>query len=376
MAPTTADCRDVMVEGESGIKAISPPWDTPEYEPSKRRLTWKNGAIATLYSADEPDRLRGPQHDGAWCDEIAAWRYPEAWDQLMFGLRIGPDPRTVVTTTPRPIPLVKALIVDPTCHVTRGTTYDNLPHLAPAFASQIIAKYEGTRLGRQELMAEVLTDTPGALWTLDLIDQNRVEVAPQMSRVVVAIDPATTSEEDSDETGIVVCGADNNGHGYVLADGSVKASPDGWARRAWTLYDEHQADSIIYESNQGGDMVAHTLRTIRPHGRIQGVHASRGKRTRAEPVAALYEQNRVHHVGNFKILEDQMCSWTPESADSPDRMDALVWAMTGILVRYAPMNVAPVSILKTDPHVDFIPPSKSNKALPELIRTSRKGIGW
>lgn len=383
VAPTSADCRDVMVEGESGMLAVCPPWNRPVYETSKRRLTWPNGAIATLYSADEPDRLRGPQHDGAWCDEIAAWRYPEAWDQLMFGLRLGLDPRTVATTTPRPIALIKSLMADPTCHVTRGTTYDNLPNLAPQFAAQIVAKYQGTRLGRQELLAEVLTDTPGALWTLTQIDANRRASSSELVRIVIAVDPAATSGEEANETGIVAAGVDVEGKGYVLADRSLNGTPDQWARAAWALYDEFEADSIVYESNQGGDMVAHTLLTVRNHGRVYGVHASRGKRTRAEPIAAMYEQGRVHHVGSFKELEDQMCSWTPEVTDSsPDRMDALVWALTTLLIGYAPFNVAPESITKEQlgQAKPEAPKQEQKKPtgipLPEMLSGSRKGRMW
>ena len=211
VAPTAADARDVMVEGESGILAISPPWDRPRYEPSKRRLTWPNGAVATLYSADEPERLRGPQHDAAWCDELASWRYPEAWDMLMFGLRLGTDPRVVVTTTPRPTKLIRELLADPTVVVTRGTTYENRANLAPDFLEQIVRKYEGTRLGRQELEAEILDDVPGALWSRGVIEAARADSAPHFVRVVVAIDPAATSGEGADETGIIVAGKDEAG---------------------------------------------------------------------------------------------------------------------------------------------------------------------
>lgn len=335
LAPTAADTRDVMVEGESGLMQLCPPWNRPLYEPSKRRLTWPNGAIATTYSADEPERLRGPQHDGAWVDELGAMQYPdEAWAQLTFGLRLGKNPRAVVTTTPRPIPVVKKLLKDPTCYVTRGSTYDNAQNLAPAFLQQIIARYEGTRLGRQELLAEVLEDVEGALWTLKTIEETRVKDAPQLTRIVVAIDPAATNTEDSDETGIVVAGRDRQGFGYVLADLSVKASPHGWGTRAAQAYHDYNADVVIYEANQGGDMVKHTLKSVNRSLPVRAVHASRGKRTRAEPIAALYEQGKVRHVGVFKRLEDQMTSWLPDepSSESPDRMDALVWALTDLMV--------------------------------------------
>jgi phage terminase large subunit-like protein len=327
---TAADVRDVMIEGESGIMATARPSFRPIYEPSKRRLTWPNGAIATAYSADEPDRLRGPQHDGAWPDELAAWRYPEALDMLMFGLRLGPDPRSVVTTTPRPTKLIRELIAAPTTAVTTGSTYDNLDNLAPAFAEQIIRKYEGTRLGRQELLAEILTDVPGALWTYAMLEDRRP--APDLTRVVVAIDPAVTAGEDSDETGIIVAGLGVDGRGYVLADRSCRLSPDGWARRALAAFDECAADLVVAEVNNGGDMVEHTIRTVRRTAPYKKIHASRGKQTRAQPVAALYEQGRVSHVEVFPELEEQLTTWTPESGTSPDRLDALVWALTELMV--------------------------------------------
>lgn len=326
---TAADVRDVMIEGESGILAVSPPWFEPKYEPSKRRLTWPNGAIATAYSADEPRQLRGPQHDFAWADELASWTTSEAWDQLMFGLRLGADPRVVVTTTPRPTKVIRDLIADPTTHVTRGSTYDNRANLAPAFFEQIIRKYEGTRLGRQELYAEVLDDVPGALWTRAMLEAARGHPLPDLVRVVVAIDPAVTSGEDADETGIVVAGKDAAGEYHVLADRSCRMSPDGWATRAVTAFDEFRADRIVAEVNNGGDLVEATIRTVRRNVPYRKVHASRGKRVRAEPIAALYEQGRVRHHGNLNALEDQMVTFVPDGSDgSPDRVDALVWALT------------------------------------------------
>jgi phage terminase large subunit-like protein len=331
VAPTAADARDVIVEGESGLLAISSPWFMPEYEPSKRRLTWPNGAIATLYSADEPERLRGPQHDAAWCDELAAWRYPDAWDMLMFGLRLGKDPRVVVTTTPKPTPIIKALVAAKTTVVTRGSTFDNAENLAPAFLEQIVTRYKGTRLGRQELFAEILDDTPGALWNRGMIEELRVMKHPDLIRVVIAIDPAATDDEESDETGIVIAGLGSDGHAYVLEDLSLKASPDGWATAAVTAYYKYEADRIVAEANNGGDMIEHTIRTVDKTVSYKKVHASRGKLTRAEPIAALYEQGKVHHVGYFGTLEDQMCTWAP-GQKSPDRMDALVWALTELML--------------------------------------------
>lgn len=336
VAPTAADARNVMVEGESGILAITAPADRPLYEPSKRRLTWPCGAVATLYSADEPERLRGPQHDTAWCDELAAWRYPEAWDMLMLGLRLGQDPRVVVTTTPRPTRLLKSLLADPSVVVTRGTTYENRDNLAPGFIEEIIRKYEGTRLGRQELEAEILDDMPGALWSRGLIEAGRARQAPELTRVVVAIDPAASSGGASDETGIVVAGKDELGHAWVLADASGRFSPGDWAKTAIAAFRAHRADRVVAEVNNGGEMVEAMLRMIDASVPFTAVHASRGKQVRAEPVAALYEQGRVHHVGALPQLEDQMCGFAARESDrrraggSPDRVDALVWALTDL----------------------------------------------
>ena len=333
VAPTAADARDVMVEGESGILSLGPEAERPKYEPSKRRLTWPNGALATLYSADEPDRLRGPQHDAAWCDELAAWRYmQDAWDMLMFGLRLGDNPRVVVTTTPKPKALLKTLLADEHTVTTRGSTYDNLPNLAPQFAEQILKRYKGTRLGRQELAGELLEDVEGALWTRAIIDGARAEDAPDLSRIVVGVDPAVTSGEDSCETGIVVAGQAGEDF-YVLADWSGRMTPEQWARRAVNAYREFSADRIVGEVNNGGDLVESVIRNSDRNVAYSAVHASRGKAKRAEPIEALYEQGRVHHVGQFATLEDQMCSFVPQDADasnSPDRMDALVWALTDL----------------------------------------------
>lgn len=344
VAPTAADVRDVMVEGESGILAICPPWNKPLYEPSKRRLTWPNGAIATTYSAEEPDRLRGPQHDAAWCDELRSWRYPEAYDMLMFGLRLGTDPRCVITTTSRPTKHIKALISSQTCVVTRGATYENLKNLAPAFADEIVAKYEGTRLGRQELYGELLEDVEGALWTHGLIDQHRAKKYPDLTRIVVAVDPP--GSEDGAEAGIVIAGIAPctckgfvENHAFVLADRSLQASPAKWAKTAVESYHEFEADRILGEANNGGDMVGHTITSTDHTVSFRKVWASRGKQTRAEPVAALYEQGKVHHIGTFGALEDQMSSWIPGD-NSPDRMDALVWAITDLLVGKKPKRQA------------------------------------
>lgn len=341
VAPTALDARNVMVEGESGILNIGPASQRPDYEPSLHRLIWPNGAIATTYSADEPDRLRGPQHDLAWCDELAAWRYPAAWDMLMFGLRVGADPRVVVTTTPRPARLIRELLADPGVVTTRGRTIENRTNLAPAFLEQIVRRYEGTRLGRQELDGEILDDLPGALWRRGIIEAARTGAVPALTRVVVAIDPAASASEEADETGIIAAGRDANGHGYVLADASGRYAPAEWARIAVAAYGAQRADRVVAEINNGGDMVEATVRMIDPNVPFSAVRASRGKLARAEPVAALYEQGRVHHLGAFPQLEDQMCSFTHDfdrnaAGYSPDRVDALVWALSDLLVEPRP----------------------------------------
>ena len=347
VAKTPADARDVMIEGDSGILGISPPWDRPLYEPSKRRLTWSNGATALVFSSKEPDQLRGPQYDLAWGDEIRTWYYPqETWDNLMFGLRLGEHPRTVVTTTPLPLSVIKKIMKAPDTVVTTGTTYENRANLAPSFFRQIISKYEGTRLGRQEIKAEMLEDVPGALWNRNII---QYKPAPDMVRVVVAIDPAVTSSENADETGIIVAGKGVDGKGYVLSDRSARVSPDSWARRAVQGYDDFRADRIVGEVNNGGEMVGLTIRTVR-NVPYKAVHASRGKQARAEPVAALYEQGKIFHIQPFDELEDQLVTWTPENGESPDRLDALVWAITELFLQ-EPEPVERIIIYDSMQHV-------------------------
>ena len=337
---TADDARDIMIEGESGILAICPDDERPVYLPSKRRLEWPNGARSLIFTADEPERLRGKQHDGLWADELASWRYgADAWDQAMFGLRLGPDPQAVATTTPKPVKIVADLVAQAKesdeVVITRGSSYANRDNLAPAFFNQIIRKYEGTRLGRQELDGELLEDVEGALWTISMIDAARVKAVPDdvsLVGCVVGIDPAATSGEGSDETGIVVSAVGSDGDYYVLADYSLRASPLTWGGAAVQAFDDWEADHVTPETNNGGEMVETTLQTIRPNLPIRPVHASRGKATRAEPISSLYEQGRVHHVGTFPKLEDQMTTWIP-GMKSPDRMDALVWSLTDLSSR-------------------------------------------
>ena len=334
---TADDARDIMVQGESGILALCPQWERPEYKPSQRKLIWPNGAESLIFTADEPDRLRGKQHDGLWCDEVAAWRYAESWDQAKFGLRLGAKPQAVLTTTPRPTRLIREIMADRATVTTNGSTYDNRANLAPSFFSAVLQKYEGTRLGRQEIAGEVLDDNPGALFKRADIDKGRVLVAPAMNRIVVAIDPAATSTEGSDDTGIVAAGVaiiDGVAHGYILHDMTLHGSPETWAVAAVRAYRELKADRIVAEVNNGGEMIESVIRAVDRNVPVRMVHATRGKEIRAEPVAAMYEQGRIHHVGEFGKLEDQMAEWDPldKSAKSPDRMDALVWAITDLML--------------------------------------------
>jgi len=339
VAPTEADAREVLVEGESGILTVSSPNFMPIFEPSLNRLTFPNGSTARLFSADEPNRLRGPQHHWAICDEIAVWQYAEAFDMLLLGLRLGENPRVAIATTPRPIPLIKRLLNDPTVVVVRGSTYENRINLAPAFFTEIISRYAGTRIGRQEIEGALLDDARGGLFRFGQIEAARVGFPPDLRRIVVAIDPAVTSNEDSDETGIIVAGIGIDGHGYVLDDLSLKASPDQWARTAVEAYHAWSADRIVAEVNNGGDLVALTIRTVDANVPYSAVRASRGKIARAEPVAALYEQGKIHHVDVFRSLETQMIEGMATRRTegshvhtSPDRVDALVWAITALML--------------------------------------------
>lgn len=342
VAETAADARDVMIEGQSGLLAIHPKDYRPMYQPSIRRLTWPNGAVASIYNAVDPEQLRGPNHSLAWADELCKWRYVnDTWNHLNFGLRIGKKPRAVITTTPKPIPLIKELIRDKATYVTGGATYENRANLATSFFANIITKYEGTRLGRQELMAEILDDAPGSLWNRNQIDRTRIKLAdlPVLTKIVIAVDPAVSTKEKSDETGLIAAGIDANKHGYVLDDRSGVMTPIGWANTVVDMYRCHKANLVVAEVNNGGDLVIENIRAVDPSIPVKAVHATRGKLVRAEPISSFYERSMVHHVGSFVVLEDQMCSFAPDfdrhQHGSPDRMDALVWAMTNLMVTNA-----------------------------------------
>ena len=336
---TAHDVREVMVEGPSGILRMSPRGERPLWLSSRRRLEWPNGAVAQAFSADDPEQLRGPQFDAAWCDELAKWRQAEeAFDMLQFGLRLGPRPRQLVTTTPRPIPLVKRLVTDPRTAVTRAPTQANAAHLSPAFLDEVLARYAGTRLGRQEIDGEIIEDRPDALWSRATIEACRVREAPPLARIVIGIDPPVSSRAGADACGIVAAGIAENGLVYVLEDATAAGlQPAGWAAKAVGLYRRLSADALIAEVNQGGEMVRAVLRQVDPTVPLRCVHATRGKYVRAEPVAAMYEQGKVKHVDPpLEQLEDQMCDFGLDglsSGASPDRLDALVWAITDLTTR-------------------------------------------
>ena len=339
VAPTLGDLRRTCIEGPSGVISCLPKecisgetksgWNSQTGE-----ITLWNGSKIIGFSADTPDRLRGPQYHRVWCDELAAWRYEEAFDQLLFGLRLGDRPQMVITTTPRPTRMIKGLVarVDQDVAMTSGSTFENVDNLAQSALTTFRERYEGTRLGRQELYAEVLTDIEGALWTFDMIDQARIEAnqeLPEMAEIVVGVDPAVTANENSDETGIVVACRDSEQNFYVIDDRSGVMSPEAWARTAIDCYHEYEADRIVCEVNQGGDLVTKLIKDIDSMIPVRAVRATRGKMLRAEPIAALYEQGRAFHLGAFSQLEDQMTSFDGKSGKkSPDRLDALVWAIT------------------------------------------------
>ncbi|MDB5596758.1 MAG: ATP-binding protein [Hyphomicrobiales bacterium] len=332
---TAADVRDVMIEGVSGLLAIHSRDERPLWEPSRRRLAWPNGATAQTFSAEDPESLRGPQFECAWLDELAKWRHAEeTFDMLQFGLRLGQHPRQVVTTTPRPAPLLKRLLADPKAAVSRAATQANAQNLAADFLQRIVTRYAGTRLGRQELDGEMVEERADALWTRDMLEACRRPAAPPMRRIVVAIDPPASSHQRADACGIVAAGIDADGHVHILEDASLGAArPAKWARVAVALYAKHEADELVAEVNQGGEMVAAVINEADAKVPVRQVRATRGKYLRAAPVAQLYEQGRVHHIGAFPALEDEMCAFGPTGLDngrSPDRLDALVWAVTAL----------------------------------------------
>jgi len=331
VAPTAADCRDTLTEGPSGFLQCCPPWNRPTYEPSKRRLTWPNGATCTLYSAEESDRLRGVNCDLLLADELAAWSKPETWDMAMFALRLGDNPRAMITTTPRPTRLIRELLEHRDAVVTRGSTYENKSNLAPQFLEEIVRRYEGTRLGRQEIYAEVLEDVDGAILTREMLEAARVEKVLEPGRTVVGVDPAVTSGEYADRTGIVVACLDASGELYAMADRSCQLGPAGWARRVVDVFHEFEADLIVAEKNQGGLMVEHTIRSVETDVPISLVTATKGKHVRAEPILSMFEQGRAHTLPGLETLEEQLGRFTPEGYegdDSPDSADAFVWAAT------------------------------------------------
>ncbi|WP_455273450.1 DNA-packaging protein [Rhizobium herbae] len=335
VAETLGDAREVMIDGVSGICRIAQS-NRPDFEASRRRLVWPNGTMAQIFSSEDPESLRGPQFDYAWCDELGKWKHrQETWDMLQFALRLGDDPRALVTTTPRPVPILKALIADPGTATCRIRTGDNAANLAPGFLSAMAGRYGGTRLGRQELDGEMIEDREDALWSRAGIEALKLRDTGPLGRIVVAVDPPAGMGQGSC-CGIIVAGLDRTGRGVVLADCSIEgASPAGWAGAVVRAYRRFDADRIVAEVNQGGDMVSAVLRGIDAKLPVTSVRASRGKWLRAEPVAALYEQGRVVHAGSFPALEDQMCDFGLDglsSGRSPDRLDALVWALTALML--------------------------------------------
>jgi phage terminase large subunit-like protein len=339
VGPTQAHVRSVMIEGVSGLMSVHPRSERPVLEISKNQLVWpRTGAIAQFFSAEDPEGLRGPQFDAAWCDELGRWkRGNRAWDMLQFGLRLGTLPRQVVTTTPRATKLMKAIMSDAATAVTRARTVDNAAHLAPAFIAEVTRMYAGTALGRQELDGEVVTERPDSLWQRKWLVEARIARAPDdMRRIVVAVDPPVTATENADTCGIVVAGLGPDARAYVLADRSLQGrDPATWARAVIAAFRDFAADRIVAEANQGGDLVVNVIRSVEPNAPVKKVHASRGKFARAEPIAALYAEGRIVHVGEFPALENQMCDFGPEGLSegrSPDRVDALVWALSELML--------------------------------------------
>jgi phage terminase large subunit-like protein len=364
VAPTHADARDTCVEGESGILNILKEYGVlKDYNRSISEIFLTNRSRIKLFSGEEPDRLRGPQFHGGWFDELAAFKRADAWDQYQFGARLGQHPQTIITTTPRPTKLIKDLVDREGVKVVRGSTFDNAKNLAASALAELKLRYENTRLGRQELYGEILDTVEGALWTREMIERARVTDIPPLIRIVVAIDPAVTNNADSDETGIVAAGITSDNHYYVLSDKSLRASPDAWARQAVNLYHDLGADKIIAETNNGGDMVTLLIKQVDHSAPVKKVTATRGKQLRAEPISSLYEQGRVHHHGYFAELETQMCEWTPVSSESPDRLDALVWAITEL-------NSGSSSMMSLAAMADFCPSCRMPQVKGQAICSS------
>ncbi len=340
VAPTAADVRDTMVEGPAGLLSVCPPWNMPVYISSKRKVIWPNGATATMFSAEESDRLRGQNNELAWCDELTSWGDPETWDMLLFGLRIGAKPQVLVTTTSKiGHKLLKSIIKDPYTFMTNGHTFDNIANLHPQFIEHIRKKYEGTRLGKQELEGKFIDEGTGVLWSEEMFQHLDHRPDQKITRVVVSIDPSITSTAEGAETGIIVAGADDEGNGYILADHSGHYTPAGWGQRAVDLYHLYKANLIVAEVNNGGDMVISTIKNIDPNVKTKKVIATRGKRTRAEPVSMLYEQSRIWHCGRYPKLEEQMIDFNPEDGISPDRVDAAVWALHELILAVCEVRI-------------------------------------
>lgn len=332
MGATVADVRGTMILGESGILAVAHPDRRPRYTPSRRLLEWPNGSIALTFSADAPNQPRGPQQHWAWADEPGKFRFPDAWDNLLMGTRLGPRPRICATSTPRNTPLIRSIARDPTTAVRHATTYANRDHLPQPFLAMLRLRYEGTNLGRQELLAQLLEDAEGALWQRAWIERDRVATLPDLTRVVVAVDPQAMSTSGG-ETGIVVGGLGEDGHGYIIDDRSLSGTPLEWATAVAAAHAAAMADVVVAEINNGGEMVESTIRVVAPRIAYKALHASRGKYPRAQPVAALYEQGLVHHLGGFPELEDELCQWEPDAGmPSPNRLDALVWCVTELML--------------------------------------------
>lgn len=337
VGPTYGDLRRLMIEGESGILSVFPPDKTPKFNRNANSITFYNGAEANCYTAKDPERIRGSQCQAFWAEELASWPYvQEAWDQLMFAFRLPhKQPRGVITSTPRPIKLVKELVERDDCHVTSGASYENQSNLSPAYYANVIKPYEGTRLGRQEIEGEILDDVPGALWQRAVLERQRIrEITITLKRIVVAIDPSISAGEDSHECGMVVAGLGSNDQGYLLEDLSERMPSSEWGARAVAAYHRHEADCIVAEVNNGGDLVETQIKVEDKTVPVKQVRATRGKAVRAEPIARLYEQGQIWHLGAFPALEDQMCAFLPLSPDDEpnDRVDADVWAFTDLML--------------------------------------------